>query len=78
MTENQEPTPEQAKAIIQKAREKDAQDCLGIINKALEEYRCAVFGKIRLVHQGAVQEITASGNAFSFGVIALKDDYGLT
>jgi len=71
--EETQPTPEQAKAIVEKARQKDAQDCLAIINKALEKYRCAMFGKIRLVQAGAVMEIMASGQAFDFGVIALKE-----
>ena len=72
-TEETKPTPEQAKAIFQKARQKDAEDCIGIINKALKDYRCAMFGKIRSVQAGVVQEITASGQAFDFGVIALKE-----
>jgi len=71
--ENQEPTPEQAKGIIQKARAKDAQDCLKLINAALEKYRCVPYGKIRLVQSGVVQEITASGQPFDYGVIALKE-----
>jgi len=68
-----QPTPEQAKAIVQKARQKDAQDCLATINKALENYQCIMFGKIRLIQAGVIQEITASGQAFDFGVIAPKE-----
>lgn len=76
--QNQKPTLEQrAKLILQKAREKDAQDCLDAINQVvsenLQKYRCVMFGKVIIAQPGSVIEVTGSGKNFDWGVIALKE-----
>ena len=77
MTDQNQLTPERAKVIVQKAREKDAQDCLNAINQAVAEnlarYRCVMFGTVTLVHQGVSIEVRGSGNNFTYGVIAPKE-----
>lgn len=59
---NKELTAKEAKEIVKKAREKDAQDCLGIINEALEKYRCYMIGTITLVLGGTAIQIMADSN----------------
>lgn len=72
--QNQELTSEQVNAIVKKAREKDAQDCLGIINGALTKYHCYMIGTITLVLGGtAIQVMADSTKNLIYGIVALKE-----
>lgn len=71
--ETKQTTPEEAKAILVQARQKDAQDCLAIIDQALKKYRCAILATINIGQGSAIITVQATGNNLRIDIVPVKE-----
>lgn len=66
-------TPEEAKVIVTKARDKDAIDCMKWTQEGLKKFRCMMIGTITVTQGNVTMTFRAGGNNLKIDIVPLLE-----